>query len=53
MKKQQELTVTIYIGDKQVDKLPEEYVEKMAQRLSEVLSLYYTAHPDEFAKLKK
>ena len=47
------LTVTIHIGGKQVDKLTEEQKERMAQRLSEAMSLYYTAHPEEYAKLKK
>ena len=48
-----ELTVTLHIGDKQVDKLSAEQSERMSQRLSDVMSLYYTAHPEEFSKLKK
>lgn len=48
-----ELTVTLHIGDKQVDKLSAEQGERIAQRLSDVMSLYYTAHPEEFSKLKK
>ena len=47
------LTVTFHIGGKQVDKLTEEQCERMAQRMAEALSLYYTAHPDEFIKIKK
>lgn len=46
------LTTTIYIGGKQVDKLTEEQCERMAQKLSEAMSLYYTAHIDEFKKIK-
>ena len=46
-------TVTIYVGGKQVDKLTEEQKERMAQRLSEVMSISYTATPEEFIKLKK
>lgn len=53
MKKSKPLTVTLHIGGKQVDTLTEEQVEKMAQRLSEAMSLYYTAHFDEYLKLKK
>lgn len=45
------LTVTLHIGGKQVDTLTEEQAERMAQRLSEVMSTYYTAHPEEYAKL--
>lgn len=48
-----ELTVTLHIGGKQVDKLTAEQSERMAQRLSETMSLYYTAHPEEFSKIKK
>lgn len=46
------LTFTIHIGGKQVDKLTEEQFEKMSQRLSEAMSVYYTAHPDEYKKIK-
>ena len=47
------LTVTLHIGGKQVDTLTEEQRERMAQRLSETMSVYYTAHPDEFLKIKE
>jgi hypothetical protein len=49
---QKKLTVTLHIGGKQVDKLTDEQCERMAQRLSEAMSLYYTAHPQEYKKLK-
>ena len=51
MAKQQKLTYTIYVGGVQVDKLTPEHKQKMGQRLSEAMSLYYTAHPDEYRKL--
>lgn len=47
------LTVTLHIGGKQVDKLTSEQCERMAQKLSKSMSLYYTAHPEEFKKLSK
>lgn len=47
------LTVTLHIGGKQVDKLTAEQSDRMARRLSEAMSLYYTAHPKEFAEIKK
>ena len=47
-----QLTCTFYIGGKQVDKLTPEQTKKMAERLSETLSLYYTRHPEEYLKLK-
>lgn len=42
------LTVTLHIGGKQVDTLTEEQRERMAQKMSEAMSLYYTAHPEEY-----
>lgn len=47
------LTVTLYIGEKQVDEFTDEQSEKLAQKFGEALSLYYTAHPDEFLKIKR
>ena len=46
------LTGTIHIGGKQVDELTEEQLERMAQRLSEAMSIYYTSHIDEYKKIK-
>lgn len=46
------LTVTFHIGGKQVDSLTTEQLDRMADRLSEGMSLYYTAHPEEYLKLK-
>lgn len=47
------LTVTLHIGGKQVEKLTDEQCERMAQRLSETMSLYFTSHADEYQKIKK
>lgn len=47
------LSVTLHIGGKQVDTLTEEQRERMARRLSEAMSLYYTSHPEEFLKIKE
>jgi hypothetical protein len=46
------LTVTIHIGGKQVDKLSAEQCERIAQRLTETMSLYYTAHPEERKEIR-
>lgn len=45
------LTVTLHIGGKQVETLTEEQCEKMAQRLTDTMSLYYTHHKDEYQKI--
>ena len=47
------LTVTLHIGGQQVDKLTPDQCKRMAQRLSEAMSLYYTANPTEFTQIKK
>lgn len=46
------LTVTLHIGGKQIDKLTDEQCERMADRLSETMSRYYTAHSKEYQKIK-
>ena len=51
-RKGKELTVTLFVGGKQVDTLTPEQRKRMAQRLSERMSVYYTAHLDEFLKIK-
>lgn len=50
--KEKKLTVTLHIGGKQVDKLTPEQTERIAQRLSETMSLYYTANPEEYREIK-
>ena len=51
-RKEQKLTCTFFVGDKQVDKLTPEHLDKMAQRLGDVMSIYYTAHSDEYRQIK-
>lgn len=46
------LTVTFHIGDKQIEELTPEQKERMAQKLTETMSRYYAAHPEEFKKIK-
>lgn len=48
-----EITVTLYLNNKPIETLTPEQSERMAKRLSEAMSLYYTANPEEFQKLKK
>ena len=50
--KEKKLTVTLHIGGKQVETLTPEQRERIAQRVSDVVSLYYTSHPEEFKKIK-
>ena len=45
------LTVTLHIGDKQIDKLTAEQSDRMAERLSELMSNYYSSHLEECKKI--
>lgn len=47
-RKNKELTVTLFIGGKQVDTLTAEQRERMAQKLSKVMSRYYSSHLEEY-----
>ena len=51
-RKQQKLTCTFFVGGQPVEKLTEAQLDKMARRLEEAMSTYYTAHPDEFKNIK-
>ena len=51
MAKQQKLTYSFYVGGVQVEKLTPEHKQKIGERLSEAMSLYYSQHPDEYLKL--
>ena len=50
--KDKPLTVIFYVGDTQVEKLTDEQIKRMTERLSKTMSTYYTAHPEEYKKLK-
>ena len=52
MAKQQKLTYTFYVGGVQVEKLTPEQTKRMAERIGETMSLYYSRHMDEYVKLK-
>lgn len=51
MAKRKEITWSFYIGDKKVDKLPEDYLKWMSGNLTREMSLYYRQHPEEYKKL--
>ena len=46
------LTVTFYVGGKQVDSLTDEQCQRMADRLGKTMSVYYTAHAEEYKKIQ-
>ena len=50
--KKKQLTVTLFVGGKQVDSLTPEQRQRMADRLSKTMSNYYTGHVDEYKEIK-
>ena len=46
------LKVTFYVGGKQVASLTEEQKQKIADRLSEAMSIAYSLDIEEFKKIK-
>ena len=50
--KNTKLTFTLHIGGKQVDALSAEQRERMTQKLTETMSLYYTSHPEQYQTIR-
>lgn len=48
---EQKLTYSLFVGNQPVDKLTPEQIDKMAARIGEAMSLYFSAHPDEYRKI--
>lgn len=47
-----QLTCTFFVCGVPVEKITSEQAEKMAQKIGEAMSNYYTAHPEEYSKIK-
>ena len=45
------ITVKLYIGNQEIETLTEEQRQKIAERLSKEMSLYYTNNPNEYEKV--
>jgi len=52
MARKQQLTCTFYLGGKRIDKLTPEQLDKMAHRIGEAMSTYYTQNISEYLKIK-
>jgi hypothetical protein len=50
-RKGNDLTVIFFIGGQQVDKLSPEQCEKMAEKLSQTMSRYYSLNLEEYERL--
>lgn len=46
------LTCTYFVSGKQVERLTPEHLDKMAKRIGETLSRYYSVHPEEYKNIK-
>lgn len=46
------LAVVLYYRGEQVETLPQEARDRISKRLSEVMSIYFTAHPEEYKAVK-
>ena len=46
------LTCTFFVGGMPVEELTPDQSEKIAKRVGEAMSIYYTAHPEEYKKIK-
>lgn len=53
MKSTKRIKVFICLNDEVVDTLPTEDREKLAERLSEAMSAYFTKHPEEYKEITK
>ena len=49
--KNKPLTVTFFLGGQQIEKLTAEQKERMMQRIGKAMSIYYSAHMDEYKKI--
>ena len=49
--KKKPLTVTFFIGDKQIEKLTDEQCERMAAKVGKAMSVYYTSHIEEYKRI--
>lgn len=50
-RKGEKLGFALFYGGKQVDRLPQEALDRISERMSRVMSEYYSQHPDEYARL--
>lgn len=47
------LTCTFFVGGKQIEQFTPEQLDKMAERIGEAMSRYYSVHPEEYRVLFK
>ena len=46
------MTCTFYVGDQKVEELTQEQLDRMSEKLSEAMSIYYSKHPDQFERVE-
>ena len=50
-RKKKEITVTLFVGGQQVDKLTAQHIEKIQDKLEKTMSVYYSLNPEEYTRL--
>ncbi len=51
MARAKKLTFTLMLGDKEIDRLPDDYWEKKSVELGQIVSEYFSNHLDEWRLL--
>lgn len=51
-RKEKPLTCTFFVGGKPIERLTPEQLDRMAERIGEVMSSYYSNHVDEYRNLR-
>lgn len=46
------LTVVLYYKGEQVETLPQEARDRISERLTVVMSTYFSAHPEQYSEVK-
>ena len=50
-RKKKEITVTLFVGGRQVNELTTQQIKKMQEKLEKKMSVYYSSHLEEYVRL--
>ena len=50
--KKQPIKILLFLREKPIQSLPQEHKDNISKRLSEQMSTFYTARPQEYQKIK-
>ena len=49
--KKKDLTVTLYVGGRQINELTTHQIEKLKEKLEKKISTYYSLHLEEYTRI--